>query len=171
MAPSDDNAVATAPAAEAKRLEDEARATLNQKLAAEEAANATLHTQPIAVINIKVLVPITLEKPANNYGRWRSLFLIVLGKYKLKPYVLSDDSYPDRSAWSTMDCCVLTWIYGTVSNDLQQSLMIREPGARMAWLYLKDESLRHSSLAPYCWRPSSAPSTGRPVHHALLPPP
>ena len=43
----------------------------------------------------KILVPVTLEKPANNYGRWRSLFLVVLGKYNLKDHVLSDGSYPD----------------------------------------------------------------------------
>ena len=89
----------------------------------------------------KILVPVTLEKPANNYGRWRSLFLIVLGKYNLKDHVLSDYSYPERSTWSIMDCCVLTWVYDTVSNVLQQSLMIRDPNARAAWLYLEDEFL------------------------------
>jgi hypothetical protein len=119
MAHSDDDAAAAAARAdEAKRLADEARAARDQALAAKEAANTTLHTQAIAVINIKILIPVTLEKPANNYGRWRSLFIIVLGKYNLKDHVLSDDSYPERSAWSTMDCCVLTWVYGTVSNDL-----------------------------------------------------
>jgi hypothetical protein len=40
-----------------------------------------------------------------------------------------------------MDCCVLTWVYCTVSNDLQQALMIRDPTARDAWLYLEDEFL------------------------------
>jgi hypothetical protein len=54
--------------------------------------------QSITVINTKVLLPVTLEKPANNYGCWRSLFLIVLSKYNLKDHVLSDESYPDRSA-------------------------------------------------------------------------
>ena len=109
MAPSDDDAAAAvARATEAKRLADEARAARDQALADKEAANATLHMQAIAIINIKILIPVTLEKPANNYGHWRSLFLIVLDKYNLKDHVLSDDSYPDRSAWSTMDCCVLT---------------------------------------------------------------
>jgi hypothetical protein len=42
-----------------------------------------------------------------------------------------------------MDCCVLTWDYCTISNDLQQSLMIRDPTARVAWLYLEDEFLGH----------------------------
>ena len=40
-----------------------------------------------------------------------------------------------------MDCCVLTWVYCTISNDLQQSLMIRDPAARDAWLYLEGEFL------------------------------
>ncbi|XP_066395820.1 uncharacterized protein [Miscanthus floridulus] len=40
-----------------------------------------------------------------------------------------------------MHYCVLTWVYGTVSNDLQQSLMIRDPNARAARLYLEDEFL------------------------------
>ena len=94
------------------------------------------------------------------------------GKYNLKPHVLSDDSYPDRSAWSTMDCCVLTWIYGTVSNDLQQSLMIREPGARAAWLYLEDEFLRQrESRALLLEAEFRNLQAGRPVHHGLLPPP
>jgi hypothetical protein len=53
--------------------------------------------------------------------------------------VLSDDSYLDYSAWTTMDCCVCTWIYGTASNDLQQSLILRDHGARAAWLYHGDE--------------------------------
>jgi hypothetical protein len=40
-----------------------------------------------------------------------------------------------------MDCCVMTWIYSTVSDDLQQSLTIRDPSARQVWLYLEDEFL------------------------------
>jgi hypothetical protein len=82
-----------------------------------------------------------LDKTTNNYGRWQSLFLVVLGKYNLKGHVLTDTSYPDRRAWATMDCCVMTWIYSTVSDDLQQSLTIRDPSARQAWLYLEDEFL------------------------------
>jgi hypothetical protein len=35
----------------------------------------------------------------------------------------------------------LTWIYDTISNDLQQSMMLRQFSARGAWCYLKDEFL------------------------------
>jgi hypothetical protein len=133
-----------AAAAAAKQREEEARAAaeaLNRELTTTEEANAAIHAQAIGVMNIKVLVPVTLDKPANNYGRWRSMFLVVLGKYNLKDHVLSDASYPDCSAWAQMDCCVLTWVYCTISNDLQQVLMIRDPAARDAWLYLEDEFL------------------------------
>ena len=82
-----------------------------------------------------------LDRAANNNNRWRFLFLVVLGKYALTDHVLADVVHADRPAWVQMDCTVLTWIYGTVSNDLQQSLMIREPDARAAWLYLEDEFL------------------------------
>jgi hypothetical protein len=35
----------------------------------------------------------------------------------------------------------LTWLYDTISNDLQQSMMLRQFSARGAWCYLKDEFL------------------------------
>jgi hypothetical protein len=40
-----------------------------------------------------------------------------------------------------VDCCILTWVYDTVSSDLQQSLMMRQGRARNAWCYLEDEFL------------------------------
>jgi hypothetical protein len=130
-----------AAAAEAQKRAAEAAAALNKDLTAKEAANKDLYAQTNAVMNIKVLVTTTLDKPANNYGRWRSSFLTVLGKYNLKDHVLSDDAYPARSVWAQMDCCVLTWVYCTVSSDLEQALMIRDPTARDAWKYLEDEFL------------------------------
>lgn len=85
MAPSNDDA---AKAVEAQRLvEEDARHDAEARDHAKEAANATLHTQAIAI-----LVPVTSEKPADDYDYWRSLFLIVLGMYNLKDHMLSDDS-------------------------------------------------------------------------------
>ena len=169
MPPSND---AAAAAAAAKAAAEAEAARLDAELTAKETANATLHSQAIGVMNIKVLVPMTLEKPANNYGRWRSMFLVVLGKYNLKDHVLSDASYPARSAWATMDCCVLTWIYCTISSDLQQSLMIRDPAARDAWMYLEDEFLgQRESRALLKGSRVSLLQAGRSVRHGLLPPP
>ncbi|XP_066361517.1 uncharacterized protein [Miscanthus floridulus] len=40
-----------------------------------------------------------------------------------------------------MNCTVLTWIYGTINADLQQSTMLKNPNAHVAWLHLEDEFL------------------------------
>ena len=82
-----------------------------------------------------------LDHAANNYNRWRAMFLTILGKYALTDHVLSDVDNADRPAWVQMDCAVLTWIYCTIHADLQQSTMNRKPNARGAWTYLGNEFL------------------------------
>ncbi|XP_072146562.1 uncharacterized protein [Setaria viridis] len=106
-----------------------------------EAKYADVHAAAIAVLNIKVLVPVVLDRVANNYTRWRALFLVVLGKYALTDHVLTDVVNDDRPAWLQMNCTVLTWIYGTINPDLQQSTMLKEPTARVAWIHLEGEFL------------------------------
>ena len=110
MAPPEDDAqrIERERAAEAERLQREAAAKAaadrEAALDALEAKHAAVHAQAIAVVNIKVLIPITLDRAANNYDRWRKLFLVILGKYALTDHVLSDAAYPERSAWVQMDC-------------------------------------------------------------------
>jgi hypothetical protein len=82
-----------------------------------------------------------LDQAKNTYSKWRGMFLIILGKYALTSHVLEDESFPDRPAWVQTDCVVLTWIYDTISNDLQQLLMLWQFSARGAWCYLEDEFL------------------------------
>ncbi|XP_021311813.1 uncharacterized protein LOC110433637 [Sorghum bicolor] len=126
-------------AAEARRRQAEAARTA--ALDKYEADHADVHAAAIAVLNIKVLVPIVLDRVANNYNRWRTLFLVVLGKYALTDHVLTDVVNDDRPAWVQMNCTVLTWIYGTIHLDLQQSTMLKEPNACVAWVHLEDEFL------------------------------
>ncbi|XP_066384535.1 uncharacterized protein [Miscanthus floridulus] len=106
-----------------------------------ERAHEALWAQATAVVNVKALIPVVLDQAANTYTKWRSMFLTVLGKYALTYHVLEDEAFPSRPAWVQADCCVLTWIYDTVSRDLQQSLMMRQGPARGAWCYLEDEFL------------------------------
>jgi hypothetical protein len=42
-----------------------------------------LHSQAVAVHNIRLLVPIVLDLVANNYTRWREQFLLTVGKFSL----------------------------------------------------------------------------------------
>ncbi|XP_066358499.1 uncharacterized protein [Miscanthus floridulus] len=110
-------------------------------LDAYEAKYATVHAAAITVLNIKVLVPLVLDRAADNYNQWRSVFLIVLGKYALTDHVLSDVVNADRPAWVQMICTVLTCIYCTIHADLQQSTMNRKPNAHGAWIYLENKFL------------------------------
>ena len=117
-------------AEDARRRQAEAARTA--ALDAYEAKHADVHAAAIAVLNIKVLVPVILDRASNNYNHWRALFLIVLGKYALTDHVLTDVVNADRPAWVQMDCTILTWIYNTIHADLQQSVMLRRPNAHSA---------------------------------------
>lgn len=67
---------AAAREAEERRLKAEVEARLkaeNDALDAQEAAVASLHAQANAVLNIKAIVPVVLDKSANNFSRWRGL--------------------------------------------------------------------------------------------------
>jgi hypothetical protein len=119
----------------------QAEADRAMTLDAYEARYTAVHAASIAVLNIKVLVPLVLDRAADNYNRWHAVFLTVLGKYALTDHVLSDVVNADRPVWVQMNCTVLTWIYGTIHADLQQSTMNRKPNAHGAWTYLKNEFL------------------------------
>ncbi|EEE58507.1 hypothetical protein OsJ_09779 [Oryza sativa Japonica Group] len=92
-------------------------------------ALAALHAQVVSVLNIKALVPITLDVAAANFTRWRGLFLVALSKYALTDHVLSDDHRPDLAKWFQMDCVVLAWLYGSISADLLQEVMSHDATA------------------------------------------
>jgi hypothetical protein len=113
----DDATVATTLAAQAARQAEEARlraAALDEY----EQAQETLWAQATTIVNVKALIPIILDKAMDTYTKWRGKFLTVLGKYALTRHVLEDESFPAHPVWIQADCCVLTWIYGTVSSDL-----------------------------------------------------
>lgn len=126
--------------AEAARRAEEARLRADA-LEKYEANHEAVWAQATAVVNVKAMIPIILDKATGTYTKWRGMFLTVLGKYALTPHVLDDEALPDRPVWVQVDCVVLSWIFGTVSSDLQQSLMIRQRRAREAWCYLEDEFL------------------------------
>ena len=80
-----------------------------------EADHASLWAQATAVLNIKALIPVTLDSAANNFSKWRGLFLMVLGKYALTRHVLYDQALSDRPIWVQMGCMVLTWMSSSFS--------------------------------------------------------
>ena len=80
-------------------------------------------------ISIKLHVPITLDLQASNYTSWRELFLIALGRYGVTSHVVGDaDASPSNTSptsdWGRDDYTVLSWIYGSISTELDRKSVV-----------------------------------------------
>jgi hypothetical protein len=73
-----------------------------------DTTSASLHLQAVAILNIRSLIPVTLDLANNNYSKWRRLFLTILKKYTLTGHVLSEEPHLDRASWDSMESTVLT---------------------------------------------------------------
>lgn len=113
----------------------------NALLFHEAAALLNLHAQAVAVQNIRSLVPFVLDVTSGNYTRWREQFLLTLGKYSLQDHVLHPAPAAPLPDWTRMDCVVKSWIYGSVSAELAETVMDRDAGARVAWLAIEAQFL------------------------------
>jgi hypothetical protein len=74
-------------------------------------------------------VHVILDLTDDNYKRWRDQLLLV-GKYSLEDHILRDTAAPTFPDWRRMDCVVKSWIFGTISTDLQEAVMSRDATAR-----------------------------------------
>ena len=87
---------------------------------------AQLHLQAAGVQNIRALVPVVLDPASSSYGRWRDLVLLTLRRYALDNHILLDTPVAARDpAWQRLDSVALSWIFGTLSLDLQD--IVRAP--------------------------------------------
>ena len=77
---------------------------------------AQLHLQAAGVQNIKVLVSVLLDPTSSSYGRWRDQVVLALRHYALDDHVLLDTPI---EAWLRLDSVAMSWIFGTISLDLQ----------------------------------------------------
>ena len=101
------------------------------------AALINLHAQAVAVQNIRLLVPLTLDVSSTFYGRWRESLLHVVGRYSLESHVLSDVTAPTSPDWVRMDCVVRTWITGTITDALADTVIKSGNTARTSWLAIE----------------------------------
>ncbi|CAN6248021.1 unnamed protein product [Urochloa humidicola] len=72
---------------------------------------------PYATIAVKSHVPMTLELRSGNYTKWSSFFEAMCGKFGLMQHI--DGTAPPvnpTAVWTQADCCVRSWIYGSVSE-------------------------------------------------------
>jgi hypothetical protein len=88
----------------------------------EATALLNLHAQAASVQNIHLLIPLRLEGTSTYYACWRDSFLLTLGRYSLERHVLSDTAILTSAAWVRMDCVVWTWLFGTITDDLADTV-------------------------------------------------
>jgi hypothetical protein len=104
----------------------------------EAAIIANLHLQASGVQNIRSLVSVVLDSSSTHYIHWPENVLLTLGRYALADHVLSDDSFIDVPAWDRIDMLVKSWIFGTISLELQDVTPQCGLTARAAWLALEN---------------------------------
>ena len=106
---------------------------------------AQLHRQVADVQNIRALVTVLLD-PTSSYGRWRDQVL-TLRRYALDDHVLVDSPIEARDvAWLRLDSKALSWIFGTISLDLQDLVRTHSGTARQAWVALEGQFLGNAEF-------------------------
>ncbi|KAF8653998.1 hypothetical protein HU200_062140 [Digitaria exilis] len=104
-----------------------------------------LHLQALGVQHIRGMVSIVLDSTSTSYNRWRDQVLMALRRYHLTGHVLADNPEAARDTmWHLLDTVVLSWISGTVAQDLQDSVNTLGGTVRAAWLALENQFLGHA---------------------------
>jgi hypothetical protein len=103
---------------------------------------AYLHLQTVGVPHIKNPVTVVLDSTSTSYARWRDQVLLALRRYALDDHVLSDTPVEARDlTWRRPDSTVMSWIFGTISLDLQDIVRTPNSNACNAWLALESQFL------------------------------
>nr|GMD22937.1 retrovirus-related Pol polyprotein from transposon TNT 1-94 [Ipomoea batatas] len=97
-----------------------------------------------------VFLKVTLDIEKGQYITWSELFKIHAKAYKVLDHIIppskekakSNSSLSlkdtDPELWSRVDAIVLQWIYGTISDDLLNTILERDSTAELAWNRLED---------------------------------
>ncbi|CAO1943818.1 unnamed protein product [Urochloa humidicola] len=93
---------------------------------------------PYAMIPVKSHVPVTLELRAGNYTKWSSFFQAMCGKFGLMQHI-DGTAVPAQptAAWTQADCCVRSWLYGSVSEAVLDFVMAPNQSARQLWVAIQ----------------------------------
>jgi hypothetical protein len=143
---------------------------------------------PYATVSVKSHVPITLEIKKSNYNKWASYFKSLCGKFGLKPHIdgtLAAD--PTDPNWDQADCCVKSWIFGSVNDSVLDPAMDDDnQSAHALWVAIENifrankepraiflnhkfHSMQQgdSNIASYCQRMKTTVDALRDVGHLV----
>lgn len=104
----------------------------------------TLASQAIKEASIKTHIPVFLDMKASNYTKWRTFFLSMVSKFCLLPHVDGTVAQPDNLDWAQHDFTVLTWLYGSISDDILDIIMELNQIACDLWTRVK--ALFHENM-------------------------
>jgi len=107
----------------------------------EAVALLQLHSQAVAVSNIRNHVTTVLDVDSGNFNRWCDQFLLILGKFSLQGHVREEPPVPISPDWARMDCVVKSWIIATLTDDLGEIIRAQGSTARHAWLAVESQFL------------------------------
>ncbi|KAJ9543557.1 hypothetical protein OSB04_023264 [Centaurea solstitialis] len=113
---------------------------------ASASSNSTLPHPAIAVSNINSFIKVTLDIEKGQYITWSELFKIHARAYQVLDHIIPPSQEKSESSlkaknpdlWSRVDAVVLQWIYGTISEDLLNTILERDSSAELAWNRLRD---------------------------------
>ena len=107
-------------------------------------SSSSLSSPSLSSTNIKHILPITLDMETVQYSTWAELFKVHARSSRVihhiipptTPKVLSTDA--EKEEWSMVDATVFKWIYGTISEDLLNTILEPDSTAQAAWERLRD---------------------------------
>ena len=70
--------------------------------------------------------------------RWRDLVLLALERYSLDDHVLLD-VISSAPAWRRMDVVVRSWLFGTLTAELMETIRVRDDTACITWLRIEQQ--------------------------------
>ncbi|XP_010677040.1 uncharacterized protein LOC104892754 [Beta vulgaris subsp. vulgaris] len=101
-------------------------------------------SSPLHSTNIKHILPITLDMETVQYSTWAESFKIHARSSRVIHHIIPPKTFKapstdeEKEEWATVDATVLKWIYGTISEDLLNTILEPDSTAHVAWERLRD---------------------------------
>ncbi|XP_051217721.1 uncharacterized protein [Lolium perenne] len=93
----------------------------------------------VNVANVKTHIPVVLNLQASNFTKWDMLLGVLLGRYELTDHISVDTPAAARDAeWMRQDFTVRSWLYGSISDDILDTIMGPNQTAYVAYMLIRN---------------------------------
>ncbi|KAL6661383.1 hypothetical protein ACP70R_000767 [Stipagrostis hirtigluma subsp. patula] len=97
---------------------------------------APIAASTVQLINIASHINIKLDLAEANYSAWRTLFILAFRKFGLMDHIDGTADIFTRAndvEWVQIDCCIVSWLYTTVSKDIFDIIVKDRDTAYAVW--------------------------------------